>query len=100
VSRGSNHGGCADSQVTNPSRPARLLVGRGAARWGTIGLMHRIAKVATKRRLGDVDTSWVEYWRTRSVDERLAMATELSLECVGDYPDQGLRRVHRVLRRS
>ena len=62
--------------------------------------MDRIAKVATKRRLGDVDTSWIDYWRTRPVAERLAMATELSLECVGEHPDQGLRRVHRVLRRT
>jgi hypothetical protein len=62
--------------------------------------MDRIAKVATKRRLDEVDTSWIDYWRTRTVAERLAMATELSLECVGEHPDQGLRRVHRVLRRS
>ena len=63
-----------------------------------IGWMDRIAKVATKRRLDEVDTSWVDYWRTRPVAERLAMATELSLECVGEHPDQGLRRVHRALR--
>lgn len=62
--------------------------------------MDRIAKVVTKRRLGKPDTSWVDYWRTRSVAERLAMATELSRECVDGHPEQGLRRVHRVLRRS
>ncbi|MEM9893548.1 MAG: hypothetical protein AAF962_22050 [Actinomycetota bacterium] len=62
--------------------------------------MDRIAKVVTKRRLGEPDTSWVDYWRMRPVAERLAMATELSLECVDEHPEQGLRRVHRVLRRS
>ena len=62
--------------------------------------MDRIAKVAVKRPLGAVDTSWTDYWRSRPVAERLAMATELSLECVGGDSDEGLRRVHRVLRRS
>jgi hypothetical protein len=74
-----------------------LRGGGGSA--ATIEVMDRIVRVATKRPLGGVDTSWVDYWRTRSVAERLAMATELSLECVGEHPDQGLRRVHRVLRR-
>ena len=62
--------------------------------------MDRIAKVVTKRGLDEPDTSWVEYWKTRPVEERLAMATELSQECVDGDPQQGLRRVHRVLRRS
>ncbi len=62
--------------------------------------MDRIAKVVTKRRLSDPDTSWVDHWRSRPVAERLAMATELSQECVDADPQQGLRRVHRVLRRS
>ena len=65
-----------------------------------VRVVDRIVKVVTKRRLGEPDTSWTDYWRTRPVSERLAMATELSLECVDGHPDQGLRRVHRVLRRS
>ena len=39
--------------------------------------MERIAKVASKRRLTEPDTSWTDYWRTRPISERLAMATEL-----------------------
>ncbi len=60
--------------------------------------MDRIAKVVTKRGLSEPDTSWVEYWRTRPVEERLAMATELSWELVDGHPEQGLRRIHRVVR--
>ena len=66
--------------------------------WVTLGMVDRIAKVVTKRRMDTDDTSWVDYWRTRPVAERLAMATELSKECVDGDPRQGLRRVHRVLR--
>ncbi|HMV73763.1 MAG TPA: hypothetical protein PKA87_06230 [Microthrixaceae bacterium] len=62
--------------------------------------MHQVVAVATKRRLGDPDDSWVEYWRTRPAQERLAMATELSLECADEVPQSGLRRVHRVLRQA
>lgn len=62
--------------------------------------MQEIAIVATKRRLGDRDDSWVEYWRTRPTHERLAMATELSLECADEVPQSRLRRVHRVLRQA
>ncbi len=65
-----------------------------------VSRMDRIAKVVTKRRLDEPDTSWVDYWRTRPVAERLAMATELSQECVDGDPQQGLRRVHRVVRRT
>ncbi len=62
--------------------------------------MKQIAAVATKRRLSDPDDSWVDYWRTRSPQERLAMATELSLECSDATPDSRLHRVHRVLRQA
>ena len=67
---------------------------------GTLEAVNRIAKVAHKRRLDEPDASWTEHWQTRPVAERLAMATELSRECVDGDPRQGLRRVHRVLRRS
>lgn len=80
---------------------SRCQIGHGCVRtWHTLCLMGRIARVVTKRRLTDDDTSWGDYWRTRSVAERLAMATELSLECVRADTDQGLHRVHRVLRRT
>jgi len=59
----------------------------------------QIAIVATKRRLTDPDHSWADYWRQQSPEERLAMATELSLECA-DATDSRLRRVHRVLRQT
>ena len=58
----------------------------------------RIVAVATKRPLHEPDTSWVDYWRDRPIEERLAMATELSLECSDATPDTRLHRVHRVLR--
>jgi hypothetical protein len=60
--------------------------------------MQDMATVATRRRLGDPDDPWIVYWRTRPVQERLAMATELGLECTDEVPQSGLRRVHRVLR--
>jgi len=59
----------------------------------------RIAIIATKRRLTDPDNSWADYWREQTPEERLAMATELSLECA-DATDSRLRRVHRVLRQT
>ena len=62
--------------------------------------VERMAKVATKKRLDEPDTSWTDYWRGRSVEERIAMATELSLECGDGHLHEGLRRVHRVLRRT
>lgn len=61
--------------------------------------MHRIEPVVTKRRLGDPDDSWTGYWLTRPVQERLAMATELSLECHGVDASARLQRVHRIVRR-
>ena len=60
--------------------------------------VNRIVAVATKRPLHQPDTSWVDYWRGRPIEERLAMATELSLECSDATPDTRLHRVHRVLR--
>jgi len=62
--------------------------------------VRQIVPAVTKRRLTDDDPSWANYWRTRPVEERLAMATELSLECGDALPDRRLRRVHRVLHRS
>lgn len=62
--------------------------------------MKRIAAVATKRAITDRDTSWSDYWRDRPIEERLAMASELSMECGDATLDTRLRRVHRKLRRS
>ncbi len=59
----------------------------------------RIAIVATKRGLNDLDHSWADYWRQQSPEDRLAMATELSLECA-DATDSRLCRVYRVLRQA
>ena len=60
--------------------------------------VNRIVAVATKRPLHEPDTSWVDYWHDRPIEERLAMATELSLECDDATPDTRLHRVDRVLR--
>ncbi len=54
--------------------------------------MSRIAVVVTKRSLDETDTSWEDHWRTCPADERLAMTTELSPECVGADPDTRLQR--------
>ena len=62
--------------------------------------MHRIVAVATKRSLTDCDTSWSDYWRDRPIEERLAMASELSMECGDATLDTRLHRVHRKLRRT
>ncbi|MDW3219003.1 MAG: hypothetical protein R8F63_10360 [Acidimicrobiales bacterium] len=56
--------------------------------------------MATKRALTDRDTSWSDYWRDRPIEERLAMASELSMECGDATLDTRLHRVHRKLRRT
>ena len=86
-----------------PVRPIQTIMvcrGRPVSSALQFRVVDRIAKVVTKRRLDDPDTSWIDYWRTRPMEERLAMATELSQECVDGDAQQRLRRVHRVLRRS
>ena len=62
--------------------------------------MNWIAAVATKRSLTDGDTSWSDYWRDRPIEERLAMASELSMECGDATLDTRLRRVHRKLHQA